>query len=305
MLIIEHDIQLETVEPLSIDADAANQTAGKLAHYVVAALVDEATLTPKPGLVDMRSRGSHIDLSWSLMCESAYALHPTFAAMAHAGMTINNRQLLREKIGQLGREGEAWMMDVTGGVNTHRGAIWALGLLVTAAAQDLHDISPKAVAERAALLAQTKDQFAPVITGNKGEIACQQHGVGGAKLQAQRGFPLVVNVALPTLQQSRQSGLKESSARLNALLAVMTQLDDTCVLSRGGAAALALVQAGAQRVLDLGGVTTAFGKAAFNQLEANMLAQNVSSGGAADMLAAALFLDRLALDAKHLANEVN
>jgi len=268
-------------------------TAQWLADLVVGALIKEATLTPKPGLVDLSGRGAHTDLSWSLMCDSALALHGTFLAMAEAGLALHNQLQLRQTIGRLGRSGEARMMACTGGVNTHRGAIWALGLLVTAAAQNPLDVSAKQVAVRAARLANTVDQFAPAVTGNKGELACKMYQVGGARLQAQQGFPLVLNAALPQLHACRLRGSTESAARLNALLAVMAQLDDTCVLSRGGPGALQAVQSGAQRVLDLGGSHSTAGHAAYRHLEQSLLSLHISPGGAADMLAAALFLDQL------------
>lgn len=83
------------------------------------------------------------------------------------------------------------------------------------------------------------------------------------------------------------------SAGLNCLLAVIAELDDTCVLSRGGAAALTAVQEGAAKVLAVGGAGSAKGKLELETLEAMLIATNVSPGGAADLLAAALFLDRL------------
>ncbi|MGS0740355.1 triphosphoribosyl-dephospho-CoA synthase [Glaciimonas sp. GG7] len=267
--------------------------AEHLADRAVAALIDEVTLTPKPGLVDMRSRGAHRDLNWSLMCHSAWVLHPTFYAMAAAGQTIADVMLLRESIGRIGREGEATMMAATGGVNTHRGAIWALGLLVSAAAQNQHALGASAVTKRAALLARCQDRFAPVMTGNNGERACQTYGVGGAKAQAQAGFPHVIKVALPQLFLSRARGDSESAARLNALLSIIAELDDTCVLSRGGVAALDAVQAGAQQVLALGGAASVQGKIALQHFEDDLLARHVSPGGAADLLAATLFLDQL------------
>ncbi len=270
-----------------------NHQAQYLADQVVSALMAEATLTPKPGLVDLSGRGAHTDLSWSLMCDSALALHGTFFAMAEAGVTVQDQQQLRQTIGRLGRAGEARMMQCTGGVNTHRGAIWALGLLVTAAAQNPLDISAGSVALRAARLANIHDQFAPVVTGNKGEQACKTYQVGGARLQAANGFPLVLKAALPQLHGSRLRGSTEAAARLNALLGVMAQLDDTCVLSRGGLPALQLVQSGARRVLDLGGSDSRAGHAAYKNLEQTVLSLHVSPGGAADMLAAALFLDQL------------
>ncbi|PRC94719.1 triphosphoribosyl-dephospho-CoA synthase [Solimicrobium silvestre] len=281
----------------------SNALAEKLADMVIAALIDEATLTPKPGLVDMRSRGAHYDMSWSLMCDSALALRPTFYAMADAGMQRYPQRQLREIIGALGRAGEVRMMEVSNGVNTHRGAIWALGLLVTAAAQNLSALSVNAITECAARLAQIDDQFAPKFTGNKGEQACFRYQVGGARAQAQTGFPFVVDHALPTLHRSRKQGDKETCAQLNALLSIMAVLDDTCILSRGGTSALTSVQIGARKVLELGGVTTAPGKAALHNLEADMLRRHVSPGGSADMLAAALFVDNLTKQPKWLSSK--
>jgi triphosphoribosyl-dephospho-CoA synthase len=266
---------------------------GALAGMAVDALVDEAMLTPKPGLVDLRGSGAHRDLNWMLMCHSARALRPGFDAMEQAGQRTADAQALREQIGAAGRDAERAMMRATGGVNTHRGAIWALGLLVTAAAQDRGALSAPAVARRAGALARRHDPHAPAVTANKGALACLQHGVGGARLQAQRGFPHVVEVALPVLAQSRLRGDSEDCCRLNALLAVMAALDDTCLLARGGRPALAAAQSGAQRVLDAGGAASQRGQRALRALDDDLLARHVSPGGAADLLAAALLLDRI------------
>jgi triphosphoribosyl-dephospho-CoA synthase len=272
---------------------AAAGLAERLADLAVEALVDEAMLTPKPGLVDMRGSGAHADLSWLLMCRSAHALRPAFVRMARAGAAAPDAAMLRREIGAIGREAERLMMAVTGGVNTHRGAIWALGLLVTAAARRGGGTEAAAIAGGAGLLARIDDPDAPSSTGNKGELACREHGVGGARGQAKAGFPAVVRHALPVLRLSRARGAAEPQARVNALLAVMAHLDDTCLLARGGRRALAATQAGARRVLALGGIGTPDGRAALHALETRMRRLRVSPGGAADLLAAALLLDRI------------
>ncbi|MGV8866631.1 MAG: triphosphoribosyl-dephospho-CoA synthase [Janthinobacterium svalbardensis] len=267
-----------------------------LGRQVLQALLDEVTLTPKPGLVDLRSRGAHADLNWALMCHSACVLQPVFAAMAQAGWESDDDDSLRQRIGAIGRDGEALMLAATGGVNTHRGAIWALGLLVTAAAQQGArggSLAPQAVAARAGALARLTDHAAPVATGNKGELACRQYQVDGARGQARAGFPLVTGAGLAQLRASRARGDNETTARLNALLAIISQLDDTCVLSRGGETALLALQTGAAQVLAAGGAATAAGSRALLALEAVALERGVSPGGAADLLAATLFLDRL------------
>jgi len=275
---------------------AATGLSERLADLAVEALIDEAMLTPKPGLVDMRGSGAHTDLTWMLMCRSACALRPAFLEMAQAGSEMLDATLLRHRIGAIGREAEAAMMAATGGVNTHRGAIWALGLLVTAAARRMHgdgSADAAAIALGAGLLARIDDPHAPARTGNKGELACREHGVGGARGQARAGFPAVVEQALPMLQLSRARGDGEAQARVNALLAVMAGLDDTCLLARGGRKALASTQAGARRVLALGGIATPNGREALRRLEMRMRQLHVSPGGAADLLAAALLLDAI------------
>ena len=268
--------------------------AERLADVAVQALIDEADLSPKPGLVDKRGNGAHDDLHLGLMHASAHALWPAFKAMAEAAQTIGEvAQPLREILGHLGREGEAEMLRVTGGVNTHRGAIWALGLLTAAAA-----LKSGATAERIALtagaLARLDDPAAPHNPDSHGARVCRTYGVLGAREQAQHGFPAVIEQGLPQLLASRRDGAGEQNARLDALLAIMSQLSDTCVLHRAGLEGLTRMQTGARAVLAEGGAASLAGRRQLRELDRDMLALNASPGGAADLLAATLFLDRLA-----------
>ncbi|MBI6739931.1 triphosphoribosyl-dephospho-CoA synthase [Pseudomonas syringae] len=267
--------------------------AVRLADLAVDALIDEADLSPKPALVDRRGSGAHSDLHLGLMHSSALSLWPTFKWMADAATQFAVvGQPLREALGRLGREGEATMLRTTSGVNTHRGAIWALGLLVTAAALDPQECAPEAICARAAALAQIKDR--QVLTQNShGDQVVRRYGVMGAREQAQQGFPAVRLFALPQLRRSRAAGSGEQNARLDALLAIMTTLDDTCVLHRAGIEGLNAMQHGAQRVLDAGGSASLAGRRALNALDQHLLALNASPGGAADLLAACLFIDGL------------
>lgn len=201
-------------------------------------------------------------------------------------------QELRECIGQLGREGEAEMLRVTGGVNTHRGAIWALGLLVTAAAVSAPGSSAAHVTRQAAHLARLEDRQMPVRQSH-GQQAVARYGVRGARGEAQAGFPAVLLNGLPQLRASRKACAPESAARLDALLAIMSTLEDTCVLHRAGLDGLLCMQSGARAVLEAGGSTSLAGRQQLKALDQALLALNASPGGAADLLATTLFLDAL------------
>jgi len=272
-----------------IDAEGG---AEWLARTATLCLIDEARLSPKPGLVDSRGNGAHHDLTLELMERSAHSLTPTFQALAQQSWRRPADVALRQTIGRLGREGEQQMMAATGGVNTHRGAIWALGLLVSAVAMSGGNAPAQAIAATAAKLAQLPDDAAPKLF-SKGLRATHRYRVPGAREEAQQGFPHIIKLALPQLQHSRQRGSSEAQARLDALMAIMTSLSDTCVLSRAGLEGLEAMRLGASAVLQAGGVASKAGQQALAELDARMLALNASPGGAADLLAATLFLDRM------------
>jgi triphosphoribosyl-dephospho-CoA synthase len=267
--------------------------AERLADLAVDALIDEADLSPKPALVDRRGNGAHTDLHLGLMHASALSLWPAFKEMAEAAIEFGEVGLpLREAIGLIGREGEEVMLATTGGVNTHRGAIWALGLLVAAAALESTNTKASAVTVCAARLALLDDRYAPRPLSHGAQVA-QRYGARGAREEAQLGFPAVIQRALPQLKHSRAAGHGEQNARLDALLAIMTNLADTCVLYRAGEQGLQTMQLGAQAVLDAGGSASLAGRRRLHDLDEQLIALNASPGGAADLLAACLFIDRI------------
>jgi triphosphoribosyl-dephospho-CoA synthase len=262
----------------------------RLAALAVRALVEEAELTPKPALVDARGPGAHADLSLELMRRSAHALTATFAALARCAAGQPPSHALRERLATVGRSGERAMLEATGGVNTHRGAIWSLGLLVAGAAMTRPGSSVRQLAAVAGAVARHPDRFSPPPSTN-GARARARYRVGGAPAEAARGFPHVVDLALPALAEARAQGLPEREARLDALLAVMCGLEDTCLLHRGGWRALETARRGAAAVLAVGGSSTPAGRRALLRLDRALVALGASPGGSADLLGAALFLD--------------
>ena len=150
--------------------------------------------------------------------------------------------------------------------------------------------SPEAIVETARQLACLPDSNAPK-QQSQGLQVPRQFKITGARGEAQAGFPSVIAAALPRLHLSRQVDESETLARLNALLAVMTRLDDTCLLRQGGITALKTAQDAAAAILEVGGVATPEGWRLLHQLDRNLLTLKSSPGGSADMLAATIFLD--------------
>ncbi|MBL8966337.1 MAG: triphosphoribosyl-dephospho-CoA synthase, partial [Spirochaetaceae bacterium] len=253
----------------------------------------------------------------------------------------------------IGRAAEAAMYRATGGVNTHKGAVFCLGLLSAAAALVIAArpaagaaaAPPSGVAGKAKLPLGDRARFlaariargivdaelaqppgpatgaashttagaasrttagAAGVAGAKageaarpsaGERLYRESGVRGARGQAEDGYPLLGTRLLPLLRAARARGQSDESARIDALLASMAELEDSCLLSRGGVAGLDLARRGAAGALASGGADTAAGLDAIRRLDAELCARNLSPGGSADMLAAAIFL--LDLEDRH------
>jgi triphosphoribosyl-dephospho-CoA synthase len=260
-----------------------------LAALATQALIAEAELTPKPGLVDRRGSGAHNDLSLDLIRRSATVLEPYFSTMGSisAGRELDTN--LREELAAIGRDAERAMFKATRGSNAHKGAIWIIGLLVAATARRDGQIAQE-IAAVAGAIARLPDRGQPAVVTH-GDIVRSRYGAAGARGEASNDFPHVIGLALPALRRQRAAGYSEEVSRLDALLSVMSQLDDTCVLYRGGSEALGVVKSGARAVLTAGGCGSAQGRKRLRVLDRTLLAKRISPGGSADLLAAAIFLD--------------
>jgi triphosphoribosyl-dephospho-CoA synthase len=267
------------------------ESAAWLANLASQALIAEAELTPKPGLVDRRGAGAHNDLSLDIMRLSARAIEPYFREMALISDGARPNQEIREQLAAIGRNAERAMFRATGGSNSHKGAIWVLGLLISAAAMhdDEHPTASK-IAATAQIIASFEDRAAPRLVSH-GDVVAKRYGASGARGEALQGFPHVVEVGLPTLRLRRTSGATEYVARLDALLSIIARLDDTCLLYRGGTDALMTAKEHALTVERAGGVGTEIGRQQLTLLDRQLLKMKVSPGGSADLLAATLFLD--------------
>jgi triphosphoribosyl-dephospho-CoA synthase len=280
---------------VSAMTNAANATAlrqlsaERIADAAVGALFTEALLTPKPGLVDASAQHSHPDMTLALLATSAGALRDPLQQCADAERAMPLGLELRAHIGAIGRAGERSMLVATGGVNTHRGALWALGLLSAGVAAAENDFEAVDFASRLAHLPDTARSVSR--TMSHGEHARLRYGAGGAVGEARAGFPHVVDHGLPMLRSCRRRGEPADAAALNALMAIMATLDDTCVLHRGGLRGLDFVHRSAAAVLSSGGCATPAGHRRLERFCRQAHRRGLSMGGSADLLAATLFLD--------------
>jgi len=268
--------------------------AAEIGRAAALALHDELSLTPKPGLVTLIDRGSHDDMDANTFMRSLFALGPYFVAIARAGACLAPFGELE----RLGIEAESRMLAATGGVNTHRGAIFMLGLLCAsagAASQETgHALEPARLRDvlrlhwADALIARSRR-----VSTLPGGIAARQHGLRSASEEAAVGFPVLFEVAVPALASALARGLTPRQARLDTLFHVMAVLDDSNLAHRGGMAGLRHAQRSAGRFLAAGGAARPDALLEAKAIGDDFVRRRLSPGGAADTLAAACWVSRV------------
>lgn len=245
---------------------------------------------PKPGLVSHVDNGAHRDMDAGLLCLSAETLMPFFRDLAAAGSEGAGMNRLRA----IGVAAERAMLAATFGVNTHRGAIFGLGLLCAAAGYR------NAVGIRKSLGRLVSERWGedilsgPVSLRSHGAVAARRYGAGGARAEAADGFPSVYDIALPALHAARElAPHDEEAVRVQTCMRLITEVTDTNLLHRGGAEGLCFAQANASAFLAAGGVGSPGWRRRAADIHQAFVIRNLSPGGSADLLAMALFVDRL------------
>lgn len=261
-----HGLEAITARTRAILEAFAAETLGEMAEN---ALLAEVHFTPKPGLVDEANNGAHRDMDVPLFERSAHALRPCFEEFVRLGIQGASPAALQ----QAGVRAEQAMFAATGGVNTHKGAIYSGALLLHAAGRLLSGEEEGNLCE---LAAQTAAAI-PAPTGTHGAAVRAQ--CGGIRTEAVSGYP----TAQAVLRQLRQSG------PLDALLLSMSRLDDSTLWHRGGAEGAQLVRS---RAADILAAPASEREARTRRLDAELIERNLSPGGSADLLAMAFFLEK-------------
>ena len=288
-----------------------------IAHLATQALQAELDTTPKPGLVDKDNNGAHRDMDHALMQLSINTLHPYFVRLAFLGFadTLPSHTVIRDA----GIEAEKAMLEATNGVNTHKGALFSMGLAVVAAAYE----EKKAAANKEVRGKEREEEYLsslqltikalaasfPDTSGTHGSKAKQLSNgtttIKGALDNAREGYEKLFAEWLPFYNERRKS--HDAHALHKTLLRIMCDLDDTNVIYRTNVATAEEVKQEARALLasfeeayaaeDKEKCASAIEEKcasaellALKDMDRRYTERNISPGGAADMLSLTVFI---------------
>lgn len=270
-----------------------------IGHLASMALQAELDTTPKPGLVDRNDNGAHRDMDHALMQRSIQALHPYFVRLAQLGFT--GKQPCHDEIVNIGIEAEREMFKATGGVNTHKGALFSIGLAAVALAGEsfsritqaegcgtmaYNNVNSKQIQSLSNSIASLARLF-PDTNGTHGSKAKANNILKGALDNAREGYTQLFKAWLPFYIDRIAEG--DNYALHKTLLRIMCDLDDTNIVYRTSMETMQEVKTEARQMLDASRNIVNF-EAALQAMNTDYIHRNISPGGSADMLSLVVFL---------------
>ena len=269
------------------------------ASLAVRALLYEVCTTPKPGLVDRNNTGSHRDMDIFTFMRSSASLWPYFARCFSAGAASSGRPAPETfaALRPLGMQAEKEMFLATGGINTHKGAIFTIGLALAALGRlcglpqqerdrIAGDPAGRILSEISSMTEGTVSKELEGLTKETARTAGQrfylEYGVTGIRGQAEAGFPTVLEYGLPALEKGLAAGKSPDEAGCAAMLQILARTTDTNMISRGGRETQQKKAAGLLRLLEK---TPYPDNETLLALDREYIEENLSPGGSADLLA--------------------
>ncbi len=280
-----------------------DRAADQAASAAVRGLLYEVSTTPKPGLVDRNNSGSHKDMDFFTFLDSSASLIPWFREFFCLGWDHSSEPdgQLFERLRYAGQRAETAMFSATGGINTHKGLVFASAILCGAlgkvhAGRELPlpftDVLQECRKLGECSLADLQSASDPgirthsVSLATNGERIFTAYGIQGARGEAAAGFPSAVQIGLPALKKWLSAGFSLNDAAAMTLLTLISEVDDTNMVHRGGPALAKKSKEQANRLLST--VTKENFKAILNSLDHQYITDNLSPGGCADLLAVSL-----------------
>jgi len=274
-----------------------SETAFDVAEMALKAMLYEIACHPSPGLVSPVSRGAHPDMDYFLFLDSTVSLNRHFHHICEAGIRSADPNALFCEIRELGKVAELAMFTSTGGINTHKGMLFILGILAAAVSRTAYagngftDVRPTVQIMCRGLVQNELNGLKNRVQRDScshGERLYLLHEAEGVRGEMERGLPTVYEFGLELYDSS--ADLSWNDRLVHALLGIMGHCDDTTILHRKDMETLEAVKAQAIEALNLGGMRTTEGRVAVEAMNERFNREGISPGGSADLLGATVFL---------------
>ncbi len=294
---IEYDFEIQWKMK---DGIRLSPEAFKIGEAAILGMLYEVSADPKPGLVSPQSSGVHRDMDFFTFMRSSSSIAYAMYVCAQIGIDYPLNKILKT-IRSIGIDAEKSMFKATGGVNTHRGYLFLGGLVCAAAGYCIQTAASITRSNISSICSDICRGMVERELGNltdskglsNGEKLYLKYGLAGVREEAEGGLPTVLNIGLPMYEDALNHNLPIKEALCHSLIGIMAQVQDTTVVNRAGMEGLAFMGRLAEMAVEIGGMKTIEGKEFIYDLDKVFNENNISPGGAADLLAVTVMIYEL------------
>lgn len=276
-----------------------SEKAIKIGEIALCSMLYEVSVSPSPGLVSPISRGAHEDMDFFTFLKSTSSIAYYLPLFVQIGIDYDNDILKR--IRKIGVKAENNMFKATCGVNTQKGLLFLIGIICASAGVCVKKgvtLNRFNISKECSYICKdiVKNELINVDKSKKltnGESIFLKYGIQGIRGEVERGIPTVLEYGLPALEDALNQNLHIKDALSHSLINIMTAVEDTTVINRCGISGLERMRNLAKEAVRLGGMKTKDGRDYIKYMEDVFVRENISPGGAADILAVTLFIYEL------------
>ena len=280
-----------------------NEFCEYVSNITIKSILFEVAASPKPGLVDRYNSGAHKDMDFYTFLRSSSVLGHYFYNCTKAGIDFQGNDYIEllVNIRPIGIKAEKEMFNATGGINTHKGIIFSMGIIAAAAGNlykelDRDTFSYNEILNRVILISKDITKELDNVHNTEenltyGEKLFLKYGIKGIRGEVESGFQTVINISLPVFEKLLpDKNIHINDILIQVLLNLMANTEDSNILGRHNKETLNYVQKESQKAIELGGYFTKEGKAYIESMDKDFIGKNISPGGSADLLAVSIMI---------------
>lgn len=271
--------------------------SSKLSNLALKSIISEVSTYPSFGLVSPISSGAHNDMDYYTFLDSAFAIVPYLKKMAEKGYSYDSEENIFRKIREVGQKSEEEMFKATKGINTHKGMIFLMGIVIAGVSKNIYDKKSFGNIQKIikSMVKDILDDFKKLDkkeTLSHGEKLYKKYKFTGIRGQVSDGLDFIFNKILTEYKELKLE-LKGNDLYSHTLLILMSEVEDSTIVYRHDIETLKKVHKDCKNLLNLGGMITDEGKKLALELELEYIDMHISPGGSADLLSIVIFLDEV------------
>lgn len=271
-----------------------NEISMTISSFAVQAMIYEVSCYPSPGLVSPISSGAHKDMNFFTFIDSTSVLSKYLTLFVQEGLTVKSNEEIFNNIRKIGVEAEKDMFFKTGGVNTHKGMLFLMGVACAAVGKAIYEKKDfkqvqsiikemtKGIVKSELFILKENDKL------SHGEKLFLKYKTEGVRGEVERGMPTVFDFSLDFYKQN--GDLSINDRLVHTLIGIMQICDDSTIIYRHSPKVLEEVKEKSRDVIKLGGMKTSYGRDRINRLCDEFIKRNINPGGSADLLGVTVFL---------------